>query len=402
MLSCFVCLYITVSAVNSFSSVSGQTLNESMVSAVFKSEGNSTVEVFDGEHNGSFVQISAVFKSEGNSTVEVFDEQQDGPLISQQDKERIVWSKKILYPCLLFFGTFGNLMTIIIHKRGALTSPLSVFFVVLAVADLMLLYVNCFNAWLSVSFYFNFSRQHNIFCKLYVFIVYVSGVLSVWTLVAMTAQRAVCVLWPHRANVLCTVRRSKVIVASLVLFIAAIHSHLLYGHHVVTDSGGRRCTMVEGYEYFLVDIWGCVDVFIFSLLPWLCLAVSNSLLVWKLNVSVQDAAVSLGFGQADMINARKQKATSVTVTLIAVSSAFLVLTFPMSFMHILDIIHWVSGNLDYADSSPIYYYIWQISFPLWYANSCINFYIYCLTGSKFRREAKHILSCLLLRFGRAR
>ena len=28
------------------------------------------------------------------------------------------------------------------------------------------------------------------------------------------------------------------------------------------------------------------------------------------------------------------------------------------------------------------YYTQQISYPLWYANSCINFYLYCLTGGE--------------------
>ena len=368
MLSCFLSLCFYVSAFNSFCSVNGQTLSESTVSTVFKSTGNSTAEISPHQSKGTSV--------------------------SQQEKDRMVLAQIILYPFLLFFGTFGNVMTIVIHKRAALTSSLSVFFIVLAVADLMLLYSNCFKAWLSFVFSFNLSRQNNVLCKLFIFTLYVSGVLSAWTLVAMTAQRAVCVLWPHRANLLCTVRRSKVIVVSMVLFIAAIHSHLLYGFHVETDSGRRRCVMIDEYQPFYHEIWLWVDVLIFSLLPWMCLAVSNSLLVWKLNVSVREAAVSLGSGQADMMNARKQKATSVTVTLMAVSAAFLVFTFPISFIQIYDFLQWMKGSLTNLDSSQAIYYTWQISYPLWYANSCINFYIYCLTGSRFRTEAKQILSCM--------
>ena len=133
---------------------------------------------------------------------------------------------------------------------------------------------------------------------------------------------------------------------------------------------------------------------IFSLLPWLCLAVSNSLLVWKLRLSLLEAKLNLGSGQADRINDRKKKAMSISITLIAVSTAFLLLTFPMSFYQIITFIYWMNGSINTLASSPAAYYTRQISYPLWYANSCINFYIYCLTGSKFRREAKQILRCM--------
>ena len=142
------------------------------------------------------------------------------------------------------------------------------------------------------------------------------------------------------------------------------------------------------------EIWSWIDMCIFSLLPWLCLAVSNGLLVWKLRLSLREAKLNLGSGQADRINDQKKKATSISITLIAVSTAFLLLTFPMSFYQILTFIAWMNGSMDTLASSRAVYYTLQISLPLWYANNCINFYIYCLTGSKFRREAKQMLRCM--------
>ena len=41
--------------------------------------------------------------------------------------------------------------------------------------------------------------------------------------------------------------------------------------------------------YFLISIWSWVDLLIFSVLPWLCLVVSNSVLLWTLNVSIRQA-----------------------------------------------------------------------------------------------------------------
>ena len=180
---------------------------------------------------------------------------------------------------------------------------------------------------------------------------------------------------------------------SLVFFLAAIHLHLLYGFDLVFIYGRNRCLAIYQFEPFFLEIWSWVDLFVFAVLPWLCLAVSNSLLVWKLKVSVREAEVSLGSGQADRTNDRKKAVSSITVTLISVSSAFLVLTFPISFIQITNFVYWMSGLYSTLFSSRVCFYFKQFSFPLWYANSSINFYIYCLTGTKFRKDAKQLLIC---------
>ena len=338
--------------------------------------------------------ISMLLDTGENTTVEVFDQQQNGDVITPQDEETVDLVGKVLNPFLLLFGTFGNVMTVIIHKRTTQTSPLSIFFLVLALADLTLLYSNCFIAWIYHTFHFGIIQINNVSCKLLSFLVYVSGVLSAWTLVAMTAQRAVCVLWPHRANILCSVGKSKVTVMSMGLFIAGIHAHMLYGFSLEIRNDVEQCGLLPEYATFFRKVWNWVDMFIFCVLPWLCLAISNSLLAWKLKVSVREADISLGSRQADRINDRKKKATSITATIIAVSIAFLMLTFPMSFIQLLVFIGWLNGSLSSLFSSRTFYYASHLSRLSWYMNSCINFYVYCLTGSKFRREAKQVFSCL--------
>ena len=365
MLPCLFLLCVSLLTTHSLCSVSEQTLHESTVGTLSSTAENATAEVF-----------------------------QPTGTITQQDKQRVTLMKSILYPCLLALGTFGNVMTIAIHRRTVNTSPMSIFFMTLAVADLLLLYSNCFQAWVNRVLHFSIINHNDTTCKIVMFMVYVSGVLSAWTLVAMTVQRAVSVLWPHRANVLSTAGKSKVISVSMVLFITAIHAHILYGFSIVHRKQNRTCSAIVEYRYFFSGIWSWVDMLIFSFLPWLCLAISNSLLVWKLKVSVREAEVSLGSGQADRVTDRKKKATSITVTLVAVSTAFLILTSPLSFLQILNFVNWLNETLYTAQKPLFMYYILQLSYPLWYANSCINFYVYCLTGAKFRREAKQILTCI--------
>ena len=158
MRPCLFLLCFSVLTIDSLCLVSEQTLHESTVDTLCSTAENETTEVF----------------------------QQNG-VVTQQGIQKVHVAKIILYPCLLVWGTFGNVMTIAVHKRTVNTSPMSVYFMTLAVADLLLLYSNCFQAWVSYAFHFALTVHSNSTCKLVLYLVYVSGVLSAWTLVTMTA-----------------------------------------------------------------------------------------------------------------------------------------------------------------------------------------------------------------------
>ena len=102
MHSCLMSAGFSLLVYSSFCSVNGQTLNQSIVSVSFESEDNATMAASDQQPNGA--------------------------LITPQEKEKMELSHTIIYPFLLLFGTFGNVMIIVIHKRTALTSSMSVFF----------------------------------------------------------------------------------------------------------------------------------------------------------------------------------------------------------------------------------------------------------------------------------
>ena len=191
-----------------------------------------------------------------------------------------LWLWKICPPIILLFGTFGNVMIIVIHSRqGAVMSALSVYFIALAVSDLTLLYATIFISWVYYFFRINLGILHGVVCKSYIWITYVAGILSAWILVAMTVQRAICVIWPHRANVLCSARKSKISVFGITLLTIILHAHLPYGFDIV-DGGNTTATLCtissSDYNTFFVMVWTWVDLFIFSLLPWFCLIISNS------------------------------------------------------------------------------------------------------------------------------
>ena len=302
----------------------------------------------------------------------------------------------IVLPIIVVFGTFGNVMTIIIMNQLRKTvSSMSVYFTALAVSDLLFIYTEAMRTLIVKNLSYDYFTISTAACKIGMFLLYNMGVTSPWILVTMTMQRAVSVLWPHRVNVLCTRRKSIFTVMGIVLFIACIHSHFLYGADLVHFRNGTFTFCVPSttkYKQFLGDVWSWVDLLIFSILPFLFLAISNGLLVKKLAASVREANLKLSAGQRGQAKRREKKATSVTLTLVIVSITFIILCLPFSLYVLLNDFVLEKIPDENLFSRSIKQFIYGMVNLLWYCNSAVNFYLYCLTGSKFRAECLRVLT----------
>ena len=302
----------------------------------------------------------------------------------------------IVLPTILLFGTFGNVMIIIIMNRFRNTvSSMSVYFTALAVSDLLFIYTVVMRMFISTIFSYDYFTISTAVCKIGVFLLYVTGVTSPWILVTMTMQRAASVLWPHRVNLLCTRRKSIFTVMGIVLFIACIHSHFLYGSDLVQYWNGTFTFCLPStakYKQFINNVWSWVDLLFFSSLPFLFLIISNGLLVKKLAASVREANLTLSAGQCGQAKSREKKVSSVTLTLVIVSITFIILCLPFSLYILLTdfVLDKIPGENVFSRS--LKELVYAIINWLWCWNSAVNFYLYCLTGSKFRTECLRVLT----------
>lgn len=307
------------------------------------------------------------------------------------------WSWMLVSPVLYVFGIFGNVMIFVIFRRIR-TGTSAVFFTVLAASDLCLLNSGLLVHWIEMVFSTSLTDLSNASCKLLQYFRYVAGSLSVWLLVAMTTQRAVSVVWPHRVSSLYTRRHSTLLVVGVVVVVLLLHVHLLYGYGLVESVNSTTSSlcfeMSLEYCLFLYYVWSWIDLLAFSLLPFVLLLVSNVVLVWKMKASFVEARQMTGMS-TDLNNLRTKVTSSITVTLVFASATFCILSLPICVFLI------VLSYSDIEDYDPIVYIDWNyggfvhcVVSLLWYTNSTVNFYIYCLTGTKFRDECKKIMfSC---------
>nr|KAG5714371.1 hypothetical protein BaRGS_018588 [Batillaria attramentaria] len=294
-------------------------------------------------------------------------------------RQKEIMAMRVAAPIILTFGTVGNTMAILVLRRmSSKTSTFTLFFTALAVSDLCLLYVGLVPTWLEFQFGVVVQTYSDTTCKLIPWMYYSLGMLSAWLLVAMTVQRAVCVMWPHRKRLTHARRKALVTVAILVLSCFGMNSHLLYGSILKDQSNLHRACGVKQDHRSFYDVWSWLELVFFSLLPFLIIIVSNCLLMYKVLQAARDVQETLRVCRTDH-NSHTDSLTWMNLTLITVSVAFIVLTLPACVMTILG--RHVNPAL-WSVHEKYHFYFWRmITDMLWFANSALNFYLYILTVS---------------------
>ncbi|XP_076464239.1 uncharacterized protein LOC143296278 [Babylonia areolata] len=293
-------------------------------------------------------------------------------------------------------------MTLVILRTVPLGGAgVSVFFSALAVSDLVVLYTAVLQHWVLSLWGLDFRHLNDVMCRVHLFLVYLSPMTSSWFLVAMTMQRVASVLWPHRVALLCTRRKSQIMVLLIVATATALNAHFLvtFTLYNYSDPSTADCWYVDNahLEHYDTFVYPWLDLVFTSLLPSLLLLLGNSALAASLYRSVRQARQMSSRADTTTTTTRKKAASSLTVTLMCVSVTFLCLTLPVCVFLITE---------KYLDESDAYYkawleLVWVVVNFLWYWNSAINFYLYCLTGTKFRAQCRRLLLCGARRGARA-
>lgn len=191
---------------------------------------------------------------------------------------------------------------------------------------------------------------------------------SSWYLVALTVERVICITMPHKVKLSCTVRRARYWVLLIILALLSINT-ICYTVIVKGVYIPDRGTMVfsrfpNSYELFLG-----IEIFVTFIAP-VCILVPSSVIM----------SLALFRNKMQVTAQAKSRAVSVTRNLIAANILFVLTLTPFRINSILEIL-WSVFYLDV-------YYIGQYLSEL---NSVLNFYIYFISGSRFRSDLKAIL-----------
>ena len=210
----------------------------------------------------------------------------------------------------------------------------------------------------------------------------------------MTFERLYSIVRPHKAASFNTVKRAKITIACILVFSLLFN----FPHFFISSNTGRVCitygTAIRS-KYGQIYYW---SGFILSYsLPFISLLIMNTVIIHTLRTrSINTIRRSGGQGQPEgeghsqghiMKNSERQ----ITIMLLLVTFVFLTLVTPVCIMVLYAKYTDVRKS---AYSFAGYYLFYNVALKAYYTNHGINFFLYVISGQKFRADLTNLFSCL--------
>ena len=214
-------------------------------------------------------------------------------------------------------------------------------------------------------------------CKPTYFVYYFSQHYSAWILTIMTIERCISVLWPLQSKKLCTVRNAKLISIVIGLVFLIFDGQWLI---TITVKGGY-CDYIDGISVVYQKIYNKIDASLYCYVPFILMMMANLIIISKMMLARKNAnkVADIGVSADPKGKALSKNARKTTIMLLSVTLVFCFLTMPVSTY--------------YAATPNVPPLAHALLVNLGYLNHGINFWLYCLTGSKFRAEVLKIIPC---------
>ncbi|KAH3793982.1 hypothetical protein DPMN_147510 [Dreissena polymorpha] len=311
-------------------------------------------------------------------------------------------------PILLVLGTCGNFLSFVIMSRNMFKISTYSYLALLAIMDTFVLCIGLLRMWIG-HFAMDIQIMSNWMCKLVTFVGYVSSVMSVWLIIAVTIERFIAVKFPLKAQRMCNVVRARIVILAITLATCLLYSHIFWTvelrSHDINGTFSYKCDASLEHVLLIKEIWPWVDAAVYSFIPFLIILVLNSMIVRRVLVArrerskLQMIPLTNIYLTPSRCSCKRSNESSkkLTCMLLAVSFTFLTTTLPMN---LLMVVNAALGD----DKTSVYSYEYQRKYAilklartvvelLMYINHSSNFFLYCATGRKFRQQVKLML-CL--------
>ena len=276
-----------------------------------------------------------------------------------------------IIPAVCVAGYIGNGLIIMVMLRKTFrTSSMGILLISLAVVDSANLLIPYPFYWLYTSGIVIVSNYNNIACKVFSVYSFLANTLASWVLVIITMERCASVVRPFDASRLFS--RKRVAIGFLITLILAIllHLHLLWNYTLLQTPDGPLCDKTPQFLnsfYFPLHIWA--DLILASLVPFAIITILNCIILWKLHKSSKIRKSSGKRG------GKSQR--SMVIMLLATSFTFIILTMPLMIEQLTTPTAGMPSGL-----------FFEVAVLCLSLNNAINFYLYCISGSRFREELK--------------
>ena len=231
----------------------------------------------------------------------------------------------------------------------------------------------------------------------------VSSHVSMYLIVVMTFERFYSILRPHKAASFNTIKRAKITISCIIL-VSIVYT---VPHLFITSASGRTCVnFLKGMKYLSGRIYFFVDQVVSVGIPFISLLVMNCVIIYNLykrpkfltNKSLEEGqnedqcqGQSQGHSQGHR-NTRHPEKQIITMLLV-VTFSYLILMIPAySMLFYIQFVDFRSSPKLYAG----FYLFSAIGRRSYFTNFGINFYLYVISGQKFRKDLIRLFQKMLL------
>ena len=232
------------------------------------------------------------------------------------------------------------------------------------------------------------------FCTAIVTILFTSSMCSTFFILSMTFERCYSIIRPHKAASFNTVRRAKITIICIIIFSIVYN---LPSWFVTAQDGQSRNCVPYGYAmnslHGQVYYWTC-NILNF-ILPFIHLLIMNTVIINTLSKRSKQITSTTGHGQSqgqgqmdDHSQKSKNSETQISVTLLLVTFSYLILNSP-TYVYIFLVVAEVKKQT--AFDIALFHLIFSVGQKALYTNYGINFFLYVISGEKFRTNLLSLL-----------
>lgn len=273
---------------------------------------------------------------------------------------------------LLMIGLVGHVLSIttVAHNRKMRRQTSGIFIISLSAVGLLTLYTGLLRSVIRAYTLGEYDIRSNSDggCRIHLFLTYLSLHLFAWLQAAVALDRFVAVCTPIRYKTFSQQKWGWAIVGILCLMACALNTTMLVSGGLSKEEPYSCTTHIVS----LHKAWPYMDLLSFSIIPAILITIFNVFILHRILRNKTSSKL-------------KQRARSLTIMLMTVNLIFLVSTVPVSIVLIVDIYHPLR-----TASSLLWYTCMSL---LQYAGTASTFFVYCLTGTRFRQELIRIFAC---------
>jgi hypothetical protein len=329
----------------------------------------------------------------------------------------------IIFLAIIVIGLIGNIINLCVFFQKKTTRKNSTYkyLFYLAISDIFVLLISATDSLSAYGYSITLRLYSSLTCKLHTFLAYFLTHMSSLILMVVCIDRSIIICQKNSINnnLGCLFKNVNKVMLYLIVFLVAINAHFILflsinnvDHHVLTktvlneDKYDHFKMLIssyfhteelienntwhfficyplddEKYQYFLINIWLWIDVFIYSLIPFIVMSICSILITMEIKSKSKGfikTCKSADQTQNNQIIRLKSKRRNRKLTLMLLFNNLFFILCSLPFR--LNLFYYkYKGEKDETYSFQAYFHV------LAYSNNSLNFIFHFIFSYKYRQ-----------------